>query len=135
MDNYSPEKFTSDASQIKNVKYEMRYTMEKQNRSYPFTKLLLQILNSLKVIENEKHILYKTCRDFNLLDAFKTFDVNSRGAISMIELTTGLFELKVSHTQSELQSFFKYFDVDNSKLIKFSDFSKAFLPTSREQSL
>ena len=29
MDNYSPEKFTSDVSQIAGVKQEMRYNMEK----------------------------------------------------------------------------------------------------------
>jgi Ca2+-binding EF-hand superfamily protein len=47
-------------------------------------------LDSLKIIENEKHVLYKSCPHFNIMDAFRAFDLDGKGYISQLELTTGL---------------------------------------------
>ena len=42
---------------------------------------------------------------------------------------------KINYNLSEITSFFKYFDIENSKTIKFSDFGKAFLPGDKDLAL
>ena len=50
-------------------------------------------------------------------------------------MTTGLLQMEIHYTQAEIQAFIKYFDIENTKRIKFSDFGKAFLPNNRDFSL
>eukprot|EP00347_Sterkiella_histriomuscorum_P005006 403358261 len=135
LDSMSPEKFNSDKEHVSNIKMEMRYNMESQHKQFPFTRLIHQILNSLKVIEHEKELLYSQSRDFNILDAFRVFDIDGKGYISQIELISGLFDMRIEHTQAELNAFFRHYDTEGCRKLKFSDFSKAFLPFDKEQSL
>ena len=69
------------------------------------------------------------------MDAFRAFDVDGKGYISQLELTTGLLEMQIHYTQAEIETFVRFFDIENTKRIKFSDFGKAFLPNNRDYSL
>jgi Ca2+-binding EF-hand superfamily protein len=79
--------------------------------------------------------MYNTCPDFNIMDAFRALDTDGKGYITQLELATGLLELEIHYTQAEIDSFIRYFDIENTKRIKFSDFGKAFLPNNRDFSL
>ncbi|CDW79671.1 ef hand family protein [Stylonychia lemnae] len=111
IDSYSPEKFAQDSHQIGNIH------------------------NSLKLIEHEKDLLFSKAQDFNILDAFRAFDIDNKGYISQVELISGLLEMKIEHSQSELNTFFKYYDSEGQKKIRFADFSRAFLPSDKDKSL
>jgi hypothetical protein len=43
--------------------------------------------------------------------------------------------MQIHYTQAEVDTFVKYFDIEATKRIKFSDFGKAFLPNNRDYSL
>ena len=43
--------------------------------------------------------------------------------------------MNIEHTQAELNTFCRYFSEEGSRLIKFSDFSKAFLPVDKDKCL
>ena len=43
--------------------------------------------------------------------------------------------MQIHYTQAEVDAFVKYFDIESTKRIKFSDFGKAFLPNNRDYSL
>ena len=113
----------------------MRANLEQQHKAFPFGKLAHSIVNCLRVIENEKNLLYSKHQDFNVLDAFRSFDKDAKGYINQVELISGLMEMKIEHTQAELNTFCRYFSDDNGKKVRFSDFSKAFLPADRDRSL
>ena len=67
------------------------------------------------------------------MDAFRQFDIDGKGYITSLELTMGLMNLKINYTQSEISAFFKYFDLEGTKKVRFSDFSKAFLPFNKDK--
>jgi Ca2+-binding EF-hand superfamily protein len=50
------------------------------------------MLNCLKTIENEKEALVTNCRDYNVMDSFRSFDIDGRGYINITELTSGLID-------------------------------------------
>lgn len=56
--------------------------------------------------------------DFNLLDAFKVFDVNGRGAITAGEFEDGLKELGIYPTRDELYLIVRKFDKDSDGRLK-----------------
>jgi len=65
------------------VRYDLRVNFEKQQKKYPsYYRLLCHILDSLKLIENEKYVLYQTSPEFNIMDAFRAFDIDGKGFIS-----------------------------------------------------
>lgn len=81
------------------MKADLRVNFEKQQKKYPsFYRLLCHILDSLKLIENEKYLLYKSCPDFNIMDAFRAFDSDGKGYISQLEMTTGLLQMQIHYT-------------------------------------
>lgn len=81
------------------MKADLRVNFEKQQKKYPsFYRLLCHILDSLKLIENEKYLLYKSCLDFNIMDAFRAFDSDGKGYISQLEMTTGLLQMQIHYT-------------------------------------
>ena len=43
--------------------------------------------------------------------------------------------MQIHYTHAEIETFVRYFDIENTKRIKFSDFGKAFLPNNRDYSL
>ena len=69
------------------------------------------------------------------MDAFRALDTDGKGYVTQLELQTGLLEMQIHYTQAEVDAFVKYFDIENTKRIKFSDFGKAFLPYNRDFSL
>lgn len=68
------------------------------------------------------------CSDFNLMDLFKFFDVNCSGSISEYDFELGLREFRVQASKKEIDLFFKHFDVDLDKRLKFTEFSAALTP-------
>ncbi len=79
----APDRFANDKSQLESVRYDLRVNFEKQQKKYPsFYRLLTHILDSLKVIENEKYHLYNTCPDFNIMDSFRSLDSDGKGYIT-----------------------------------------------------
>ena len=71
----------------------MRFGFEKENDPFSFSKLIKQVMHSLKVIEIEKQEFFANCPDFNLMDAFRAMDAEGKGFITPVELTVGLMDL------------------------------------------
>jgi hypothetical protein len=79
----SPERFTEDQKKLDSVRFDLRVNFENQQKKYPsFFRLLTHILDGLKLIEHEKYVLYRTCSEFNIMDAFRAFDLDGKGYIS-----------------------------------------------------
>lgn len=70
--------------------------------------------------------------DFNLLDAFRFFDVDSRGYITKNELKEGFNYFGVFPTSDECYLIFRKFDADNDGLLRYNEFSDIFNPKSAE---
>lgn len=70
--------------------------------------------------------------DFNLLDFFRTFDVEGRGSISSSELAEGMRKYGIYANKEELYLFLRRFDRDNDGKLKFSDFTEAFTCKQQE---
>jgi len=70
--------------------------------------------------------------DFNLLDFFRTFDVEGRGSISSSELCEGMRRYGIYANKEELYLFLRRFDRDNDGKLKFSDFTEAFTCKQQE---
>ena len=68
--------------------------------------------------------------DFNLVDAFKFFDSNGVGKISLQNLKDGIIKLNVDSTG--LYSLFKRIDLYNNGYISFHKFGDLILPYSEE---
>lgn len=66
--------------------------------------------------------------DFNVFDAFRIFDIDSRGWISQTDLKYGLNEIGVYPAAEELDLFIKRYDKDLDGRIKFSEFCDSFTP-------
>jgi hypothetical protein len=78
-------------------------------------------------LENAKIQLAQT-PDFNILDAFRIFDLDSRGSISITDLRVGLNEIGVYPDSEELALYFKRYDADADGRLRFSEFSDSFTP-------
>jgi len=70
--------------------------------------------------------------DFNLLDAFRFFDVRAKGFITRGELEDGLQEFGVYPTSAELYLIMRKYDTDNDSLIKYTEFCDMITPKSAE---
>jgi len=70
--------------------------------------------------------------DFNLLDAFRFFDIDSRGYITKNELKEGFNYFGVFPTSDECYLIFRKFDTDNDGLLRYAEFSDIFNPKSAE---
>lgn len=68
------------------------------------------------------------------MDLFKFFDVNCAGSISEYDLELGLREFRVTASKKEIDLFFRHFDVDCDKRLKFTEFSSALTPKQSEYS-
>ena len=67
--------------------------------------------------------------DFNLFDAFRIFDIDSRGYITMSDLRSGLNEIGIFPSTEELDLFFKRYDKNQDGRIRFSEFCDSFSPS------
>ncbi len=66
--------------------------------------------------------------DFNLIDAFRIFDEDGKGWISICEIADGLKTFGVFTHPDNLNLFVKRYDKDKTGKLKYSDFCDAFLP-------
>lgn len=78
-------------------------------------------------LENAKIALIQA-PDFNVFDAFRIFDVDSRGWISLTDLKLGLQDIGIYPSIEELELYFKRYDKDNDMRLRFSEFSDSFTP-------
>lgn len=72
--------------------------------------------------------------DFNLLDAFRHFDRDSRGYITKNELKEGFNYFGVFPTNEQVYLVLRKFDTDNDGLLRYAEFSEIFAPKSAEYS-
>ena len=67
--------------------------------------------------------------DFNVFDAFRIFDIDSRGWVSLSDLKLGLNDIGVFPGHEELDLYFKRYDKDQDGRLKFSEFCDSFSPS------
>ena len=67
--------------------------------------------------------------DFNLIDAFRVFDVDGKGWITAGEIKEGLVLFEVFAQPDDIQFIMKRYDKDEDGRLKYSEFCDAFLPT------
>jgi len=70
--------------------------------------------------------------DFNLLDAFRFFDIRGKGYVSKYELEDGLKEFGVYPTSAELYLIMRKYDKDSDSLIKYTEFCDMITPSATE---
>ena len=70
--------------------------------------------------------------DFNLLDAFRIFDVKQKGYCTRVEFQVSLNEIAVFTSSEQLYLYFKKMNKDQDGLLKYSEFRQAILPSSLE---
>ena len=69
--------------------------------------------------------------DFNLFDAFRIFDIDSRGWVSQTDLKVGLNQIGIFPSHDELDLFVKRYDKDGDHRLRFMEFTDAFLPSDK----
>jgi len=70
--------------------------------------------------------------DFNLVNAFKIFDIRGKGYVSKYELEDGLKEFGVYPTSAELYLIMRKYDKDSDSLIKYTEFCDMIIPAAKE---
>jgi len=70
--------------------------------------------------------------DFNLLEAFKQFDLKGNGSLSLYELMKAFANLDIHLSEDEVFVFLKRFDKTAENLLRYSDFCDIFTPRSEE---
>ena len=72
--------------------------------------------------------------DFNLLDCFRLFDVQSRGSFNLTDFQHGLSDVLQfnNFTSDDCYLFFRRFNSDGHGRLTFEDFSYSILPFSQE---
>lgn len=84
-------------------------------------------INLDKDLENVKVDL-AIRRDFNLLDAFKFFDVEGKAFIGRTEIKDSLNELGIFPTYDEISLLLKKYDRNNEGVLRFASFSEILAP-------
>jgi len=96
---------------------------------------LIDVLKQFIQIEKELEVAKQDLSlrpDFNLLDFFRTFDIDGRGSISSGELAEGMKRYGIFANKEELYLLLRRFDKDNDGKLKFSDFTEAFTCKQQE---
>lgn len=88
---------------------------------------LYEMIKEERELESAKITLANRC-DFNLYDAFKIFDVCSRGYVTLHDLREGLAAIGVYPTTSDLELYLKRYDKFNEGKVRFAEFSNSFTP-------
>jgi len=70
--------------------------------------------------------------DFNILDAFRIFDVQGKGCLSISELESGIQELGIVLNLSDLHLCIRQFDKRSDGKIRYSDFCDTVTPKQAE---
>jgi len=90
---------------------------------------LKALVDSDKDLESYKNNLALKS-DFNLLDAFRFFDITGKGFITRTELADGLAEFGVAATFEEVCLLMRKYDKDGDSLMKYSEFTDMVTPVS-----
>jgi len=72
--------------------------------------------------------------DFNLLDAFRFFDVEARGYITKTELKEGLNSFDIFCSSNDVYLLMRKFYTDNDGLLRYAEFTEIFTPKQSEYS-
>ncbi len=70
--------------------------------------------------------------DFNLLEAFKSFDEKGNGSLTLFELQRAFARLDVHLSEDESYVFLKRFDKTLENVLRYSDFCDIFTPRAEE---
>ena len=94
------------------------------------THIFFVLKTQLELERNMEQIKLKLSKrpDFNLIDAFRIFNVNSSGSASINDLVNGLHKMGMSVSVEEMTLFMSRFDKDNDLKLRYSEFCQAFLP-------
>jgi len=88
----------------------------------------MQLIDQERLIEQSKISLISHS-DFNVFDAFKIFDQMGRGCLTLSELYNGLVnQLGLVPSEDEIELFFQRYDKDRDGILRFAEFSNAFVP-------
>ena len=87
---------------------------------------LRDLIRTENDIEREK-VSLALKPDFNLTDAFKIFDVNYMGSITVTDLREGLAAIGVFPTSEELDLFITRYDTTGDRRLNMREFSDSFL--------
>ena len=83
-------------------------------------------------LERAKIDLIQSCSDFNLYDAFKILDKDTKGWIQAYEIRDALVSRHVldlpTTTMEDVELFMKRYDRNEDRRVKFSEFCAAFTP-------
>jgi Ca2+-binding EF-hand superfamily protein len=66
--------------------------------------------------------------DFNVFDAFKIFDLNGNGVLTVTEFKNALSDLGIFASFEEIELFFKRYDKNRDSRLRFSEFCDALVP-------
>jgi Ca2+-binding EF-hand superfamily protein len=66
--------------------------------------------------------------DFNFFDAFRIFDIDSRGVISISDLKSGLSEIGIFTSIEDLELYVKRYDKNFDGRLTFAEFCDSFTP-------
>ena len=91
-----------------------------------------ELVNSLREmirIESELETMKTNLamkNDFNLIDAFKIFDQDCRGSVTVLDLRDGLSAIGVFPTSEEIDLFVSRYDSTGDRRINVREFNEAF---------
>lgn len=71
------------------------------------------------------------CPDFNLMEAFRTFDIKDRGALTIHQFEHGLNRYGIFLIGNELELLMNKFDQDLDGIINYADFVSGILPADQ----
>ena len=99
------------------------------SNEYELVKGLYDIIREERDLESSKINLARRS-DFNFYDAFKIFDVTSKGYLTLADLREGLAGIGVYPTTSDMELYIKRYDKHNERKVRFSDFCESFTPNT-----
>lgn len=67
--------------------------------------------------------------DFNLIDAFRVFDLDGKGWVTIAEVKDGLALFNIYANIDDLKLYFCRYDKDEDGKLRYSEFCDSFLPT------
>ena len=86
-----------------------------------FLTYLKALVKSEREIEFARRDLMRQ-KDFNGEDAFRLFEIQGTGVVTIADLIFGLKLLGVKHTQKQLKIIFNVYDLDGNGVLNYSDF-------------